>query len=213
MLHWYSQLLLFCPPAPCLRSKGATLGCFKRTCRASYHLACARKYNCLLQASTSACCRQGRGGAALLCGCMSSWPGPAEQHATSEQAGSTVSRTASVNSFLASRRTPPSIRTHSPTHSPLHPHTPTPQVEPYLVACPEHVDDLPEPYSEALAKRTPGPQPGFKGGQCPGLAVGRGWRGGAWGPAVGRGWRRGGCGFGCGWGHGCGFQQHADTGA
>lgn len=30
-------------------SKGATLGCFKRTCRASYHLACARKYNCLLQ--------------------------------------------------------------------------------------------------------------------------------------------------------------------
>lgn len=32
---------------PC--RKGATLGCFKRTCRASYHLACARKYNCLLQ--------------------------------------------------------------------------------------------------------------------------------------------------------------------
>lgn len=31
------------------RRKGATLGCFKRTCRASYHLACARKYNCLLQ--------------------------------------------------------------------------------------------------------------------------------------------------------------------
>lgn len=46
-----------CPgPAvlPPTRSKGATLGCFKRTCRSSYHLACARKYNCLLQVSSRA---------------------------------------------------------------------------------------------------------------------------------------------------------------
>jgi len=28
--------------------RGATLGCLKRTCRASYHLSCAREHNCLL---------------------------------------------------------------------------------------------------------------------------------------------------------------------
>ncbi|KAL4439949.1 hypothetical protein ABPG75_002950 [Micractinium tetrahymenae] len=77
--------------------KGATLGCFKRTCRASYHLACSRKYNCLLQ------------------------------------------------------------------------------VEPYLVACPEHVGDLPVPYSAALAKRPPGPQPGqARAASAPGGGGGRG---------------------------------------
>ena len=30
-------------------SKGATLGCHKRTCRASCHLPCARAHHCLLQ--------------------------------------------------------------------------------------------------------------------------------------------------------------------
>ena len=28
--------------------KGATLGCLKKTCRASYHLSCARNHGCLL---------------------------------------------------------------------------------------------------------------------------------------------------------------------
>lgn len=28
--------------------RGATLGCLKKTCRASYHLSCARQHNCLL---------------------------------------------------------------------------------------------------------------------------------------------------------------------
>jgi hypothetical protein len=31
--------------------KGATLGCHKATCRSSYHLPCARRHHCLLQAS------------------------------------------------------------------------------------------------------------------------------------------------------------------
>lgn len=43
------------PNLPIPRSKGATLGCFKRTCRASYHLACARKYSCLLQVRLAGC--------------------------------------------------------------------------------------------------------------------------------------------------------------
>ena len=53
---------------PC--SKGATLGCFKLTCRASYHLACARKYKCMLQASRRGVCPQwlAEGAASLRCG-------------------------------------------------------------------------------------------------------------------------------------------------
>lgn len=31
--------------------KGATLGCLKRTCKASYHLPCARDHDCLLMVS------------------------------------------------------------------------------------------------------------------------------------------------------------------
>lgn len=57
----------FVPACHC--SKGATLGCFKLTCRASYHLACARKYKCMLQASSRGVCLQwlAEGAASLRC--------------------------------------------------------------------------------------------------------------------------------------------------
>lgn len=72
-----AQYFPCCALPPC--SKGATLGCFKLTCRASYHLACARKYRCLLQArgrcapSELACCVCPFGSACYLCESALQW--------------------------------------------------------------------------------------------------------------------------------------------